>query len=64
MSKLTDALAVPTYRNTTVVRWWGLLNAATAALGIPDTTFGPAKGYYDMGYCPQTAAADLAAIDD
>lgn len=54
--------AVPTRANTSFMAWWELLIAECASAGLSEPTFGPAKGYYECGYCPRTGAADFAVV--
>lgn len=60
MKTLTD-YAVPTKANTKLTPWWEQLNAELAKLDLPEATFGTAKDYYECGYCPRTASADIKA---
>jgi hypothetical protein len=51
-----------TYRNTKLEVWWQLLNKELARLGLREANFEEVRGYYELGYDPQTAAADLAVV--
>lgn len=61
-AKMRDAMAVPTYKNTSFCDWWALLNAELAKLGLPEATFGTARDDYDFGHAPSTSAAEAKAL--
>jgi hypothetical protein len=51
-----------TYRNTKPMVWWKLLNEELARLSLREANFEEVRGYYELGYDPQTAAADLSVV--
>lgn len=51
-----------TKANTNFMAWWATFNSQLKTLGLFDATYGPAKGYYEVGHSPETAAADMAVV--
>lgn len=51
-----------TKANTEFSPWWAALNAELAKRGLPEAGFGDASGCYEVGECPETAAANFEAM--
>jgi hypothetical protein len=51
-----------TRANTGFSEWWKLLNEELEKLGTLGAEFGDARGCYEMGESPSTAAASLLAV--
>jgi hypothetical protein len=49
-----------TFDNTKFPKWWKMYNAALAAHGLPPATEEQARGAYEVGETPDTAADYLA----
>jgi len=62
-ASLASLETMPTKVNTNFMKWWELLNAELKALGQFAVTYGPARGYYNCGYCTKTAAEDIKVIN-
>jgi len=60
---LRNMTAIPTYRNTKLMPWWEMLNAEMAKRGLDQVNFGDARGAYEVGESPETAAAYFAGMD-
>lgn len=45
---------------TPFMKFWKALNEELAARGAQETTYGPAKFYYQYQFSPRSAAEDLA----
>lgn len=46
-----------TKANTPFLVWWPMFNAALAALGHPEAGHMDARGHWEMGDSPETAAS-------
>lgn len=61
MTTLAKLETQPTRANTTFQDWWELVCAECERRGIGSPTYGPARDFYEMGFCPRTAAAEIEA---
>jgi hypothetical protein len=46
--------------NTKFLDWWPLFNAALVKLGQPEAGHMDARGFWETGHCPDTAASYVA----
>lgn len=57
---LGAAMAVPSYKNTGFAKWRRMFNAALNDMGQPVADEDTAKGFYQMGDSPMSAARYIA----